>query len=483
MALTPDTMTGRQKTLALLTLVIALVLEIVDTTIVNTALPSIRRNLAADGAAAQWVAAGYSLSFALLLMAGGRMGDSFGYRRMFVAGAMGFTGASLACGLSGSAAQLVAARISQGATGALMAPQALALMQVMFSPLERVSRMAVFGLIGGLAGIAGPILGGLLIAANLFGLGWRLIFLINLPIGLLAMLAGWRLLPQARSSHPAGFDTVGMALFGGAVAAALWPLSRAGDFWAAGWGWREWGALLAAVPLAMAGWRHVGTRVARRLPALFDPVLLRIPCFRLGLAASILFAVANGGYLLVFAVALQAERGQSPMAAGLLHMPFGIGVMFGIAGLGRNLLPQLGRWLLVGGALGMAAASAAVLAGIGSLALPWTVLVPFIALSGMAMGILASGIAPVTMAQVDRDHAGAASGLLKTCQQLGTAIGVALIGGIYFAWGRHRGLAPSQPALWLIATLLVLCALIALRLPDDIFSEPPSAIPQEPHHA
>ena len=467
-------MTARQKTLALLTVVIALVLEIVDFTIVNTALPSIRRDFGGGGDVTQWIVAGYSLSFALLLMAGGRLGDSFGYRPIYVVGVAGFTLSSLACGLAANGQQLIVARLCQGATGALMAPQALALVQVLFTPRERVSKMAVFGLVGGIASISGPILGGLLIAATLFGLGWRMIFLINLPVGIVATAAGWLLLPHARSARPAGFDTAGMLLFGGAVAAALWPLSRV----SAGLHWPEAAALFAAIPLAVAGWRHVGTRVAAHRAALFDPALFAIPCFRLGIAISVIFAVANGGFLLIFAFALQTERGLSPLTAGLLHIPFGLGVMFGIVVLGRNLLPGMGRWLLVCGALIMAVAGAGVLTGVGAPGLSFAALIPMIALAGTGMGLMAGGTGPVTLAQVDPDHAGASSGLLKTCQELGSAIGVACVGGVYFAWGRSRGLPPSQPAMWLIVVLLMLCALIALRLPRDIFGHDPHHLPE-----
>ena len=196
----------RQQNLALAVLIVAVVLEIVDLTIVNTALPAISAAFAANAEAVQWIVAGYALSFALLLMAGGRLGDSFGYRRVFLWGVAGFTLASAACGLARSAEELVAARLLQGAAGAVMSPQALALLQVLFEPLERVRKLALFGLVGGLASIAGPILGGLLIKANLFGLGWRLVFLINLPVGLMALLSGWRFLPDRRSGRPAGFD-------------------------------------------------------------------------------------------------------------------------------------------------------------------------------------------------------------------------------------------------------------------------------------
>lgn len=461
----PLPLTRRQQNLALMTLIVAVVLEIVDLTIVNTALPAITSGLDASAEAVQWTVAGYALSFALLLMAGGRLGDSLGYRRVFLWGVTGFTLASVACGLAQTPEQLVLSRLAQGACGAIMSPQALALMQVLFTPLERVSKLALFGLIGGLAAIAGPILGGLLIQLDLFGLGWRLIFLINLPVGLFALVSGWFFLPDRKSSQPAGFDLPGVVLFGLAVFCLLWPLTRAER----GWAGPEIVTLLLVPPLLFAVWRHVADRVRRQQPALFDPSLLSILPFRLGLGISIVFAAANAGFLLTFAFALQSERGESALTTGLLHMPFGLGAMIGIAVLGRNFLPRYGKWVLVLGGTTMLVASALVLAGIGWLNLSWPMLAPVLVIAGLGMGSLSGCIAPVSVAQVDRDHAGAASGMMKTAQQIGGALGIALAGSVYFAWGRGAGVPPSTAAIAVIASLLAISVLLASRLPGNIF--------------
>ena len=469
----PETMTARQKSRALLVLVVALVLEIVDTTIVNTALPAIKTGIGADAVHAQWIVAGYSVSFALLLMAGGRMGDSYGYRRMLVWGVAGFTLASAACGLAQDGDQLVAARLLQGATGAVMAPQSMALMQVLFDPLERVARMAMFGLIGGLAAIAGPIIGGVLIHADLFGLGWRLLFLINLPIGLVTIAAALRLLPPTRSGRHFGYDTIGMLWFGLAVAALLAPLIGAEGAASRGRAGDELWLMLAALPLGWLGWRHVAARTRAGQPALFDPTLFAIRPFRLGLAMSVAFAAANGGFLLVFAFALQVERGQTPLMTGLLHMPFGFGAMLGIGVLSRALLPRFGRTIPLLGSVVMALSCWLVLSAIGW-RWPLGLIAPAMVTAGIGMGMTTGSIGPITFAQVDRDHAGAASGLLKTCQQLGTALGVALIGSAYFAWARLAGLPPSPFAAAIVGTILASCLLLGLRLPDAIFTPAPA---------
>lgn len=460
-------MPARRKTLALIVLVIALVLEIVDTTIVNTALPAIRAGIHASAAQGQWIIAGYSLAFALLLMAGGRLGDSHGYARVFCWGVAGFTAASLACALARDGDQLVAARLAQGALGAIMAPQALALMQVLFDPLERVSKLAMFGVIGGLAAIAGPILGGLLIAANLFGLGWRLVFLINLPIGVIAISGALAWLPAARSAQVRGFDGLGVLLFGGAVAGWMWPLIGPGEAHAGAA--PVWGALATSVLLFAAGWRHVHRQVRSGRPALFDPVILRIATFRLGLVMGSAFAMASGGFLLVFAYALQAERGQTPLMAGLLHMPFGLGAMIGIGVLSRKLLPRYGRLIPFAGALLMAVCCAGVMATI-ALGWPLALAAPGMVLAGVGMGMTTGCIGPITMARMDRDHAGAASGLLKTCQQAGSALGVAIPGSAYFTWAPALGLSSAALAAGVIAAILACCALAALMLPEPIFA-------------
>lgn len=452
--------------LALLTMITALVLEIVDLTIVNTALPAIKADLGADAEASQWIVAGYALSFALFLMFGGRMGDSYGYRRMFIWGVAGFTLASAGCGMAETADQLVAARLLQGCAAAIMSPQFMALLQVLFEPLERIAKLAIFGLIGGLASIAGPIIGGILIDADIMGLGWRVVFLINLPVGILAIVAGLAYLPHTRSARPSGYDLLGTVFFGSAVAAALWPLMRADE----GWTWIETASLLAALPLCLLGWRHVSLRVKTHRAALFDPALFQIESFRIGLIVAAVFAAASAGFLLVFAFALQSERGQSPLATGLLHMPFGFGAMFGIAVMGKRFLPRFGRWVIVAGAILMALSTGLVLAGIGLFGWSWPSLVPFLLTAGIGMGMISGCVPPVTVAHVNRDHAGAASALLRTCQQLGSALGIALAGSAYFATQME---APSAMALIVISALLLLCAGVATRLPPDIFTAKP----------
>lgn len=455
-------MTARQKSLAFFTLVVALVLEIVDITIVNTALPVIQREFGGGAAQAQWIVAGYSLSFAILLILGGRLGDLYGCRAMFLAGVSGFTVASLACGLAADPDQLIAARILQGAAGAIMAPQVLALMQVLYDPVERIGRLAWFGIIGGLAAIAGPILGGLLIAADIFGAGWRIIFLINGPIGLAAVIAALRLLPELEREGSRRIDVAGTLTFGAALAALLYPLVRGERL---EWQWHSGASLALAALLAWSGWRLLKRRAARGSAVIFNPALMSNPTFRQGLGVALAFSAANTGFLFILAYGLQRDLGYSALETGLIHMPFAAGAMFGIGFIGRRFLARAGKRILVAGALLMAVACSAVFGWMiaGDLALAW--LMPGLIAGGIGMGMLSGPIPPVTVAKVDRADAGAASGILKTIQQMGAATGVAVVGSCYFAFG-PQGLVAALVA---VDVLLVACALLAMALPRNIF--------------
>lgn len=461
-----EAMSARRKTAATATLVIALVLEIVDQTIVNTALPAIRTDLGGVGLAAQWVVASYSLSFAMLLMLGGRLGDLVGYRRMFLVGVAGFTLSSAACGAAPGIGALIAARIAQGVTGAMMAPQVMALMQVMFNPVERISRMALFGVVGGLAAIAGPVLGGALIAANWWGLGWRLVFLVNLPVGALAITAALFLLPHGRSERAGGIDLGAAAVFALAMAALVGPMMDAGR---AGALPRIVSGVFVAAGLLVWVWVHARRRANAGQSLLFDPSLFQIATFRLGLVACIAFAIANAGFLLIFAYALQNERHWSPMTTGLMHVPFSVGVMAGIAFIGRRFLPRFGRRVPQLALSTMALAITGILLTMPVIGVP--ALAGLAALAGIGMGAGTGSLGPIAVAQIERAHAGAASGLIKTCQQGGAAMGVALVGGAYFA-GQQTANQGRVAALIVVLIALTASLTAALILPTGIFKAP-----------
>jgi EmrB/QacA subfamily drug resistance transporter len=468
-------MTERQKSLAFFTLITALVLEIVDVTIINTALPAMQADFAArgqpfGGSAAQWIAAGYSLAFGLLLLLGGRLGDLFGGRAMFLTGVAGFTSASVLCGVAGDPQLLIAARVAQGAAGAIMAPQVMAVIQILYDPVERIGRLAWFGVIGGLAGIAGPIIGGLLISADIAGLGWRTVFLINLPIGLAALVAGWRYLPREVEHKGGRIDVIGTLAFGAALAAMLVPLVR-GEH--AGFDGASM-ALLAASPFVMwAAWRGLVRRAHAGRPVILDPALLDDSLFRTAALIGLIFAAANTGFLFVFAHAMQSRLGYSPLETGLVHIPFSAGVMIGMGFLGRKYLAQMGKWVMVYASVALLVANGATLAWIASDGPGLALLLPALLLAGIGMGTLSGPVTPVALARVERRHAGAASGILKTVLQMGGAFGIALVGSGYFALGgpdATAGAAGIYAAIAVIVVLLLVCLGLALSLPGEIFA-------------
>lgn len=469
-----ERLSERQRTLAFATVLVAFVMDVVDSTIVNTALPAIQSGLAASDRAIQWVVSGYFLTFAVLLVVGGRLGDLFGYARMFVIGVVGFTLASLACGMAGGGSSLAFARLAQGAAAAIMAPQGVALIQLLYTPTERIGRLAAFGVIGGLAAIGGPVLGGLLIEWSPFQLGWRSVFLINLPFGILALIAGIALLPPGRSGHALRPDAPGSLLLFGALGLLLLPMIEGR---AAGWPW--WTAMMVLVSSGLwwAFWRYERRRRAMIGSALIEPSLFADPSFRIGLVATTGFAMASAGFLLTFSLTLQRGLGYEPIDVALLHIPFALGVMAGISQIGRKALPRHGKRVPMIGAFVMAAGCLTTALAI-RLALPPGMIAATLLVAGIGMGTLSGPLGPITLAAVDRNHAGVAGAMHKTVQQIGGALGTALIATIYFTMTANRS-AQAAPTAFFVATGIVAIDLAGLAwllsfLPRRLFDQRPA---------
>ena len=467
----PHELDERQRARAFFTVLTAVVLEVADTTIVNTALPAIRDGLGASAAAMQWIVAGYLLTLGSLLLLGGRLGDAFGHRRLFLGGVAGFVAASALCGLAPTPGVLVLARVLQGAAGAMMGPQTMAIVQLLYTPLERVRRLAFFGMIIGLAAILGPILGGFLIELNLFGLGWRLIFLINLPVGLFALVMGRLTLPRTGEVHRGlAIDLFGAALFAAGFGLILLALIQAHE----DLGPARAAAILvggiAAVSLAV---RRAVRRRAAGLPAMIEPSLFALPTFRWGLIAAMAFNSGAVGFLMIFAVALQQGLALTPLQTALIHIPFGFGVMVAVGLLVPRLLPRLGRVLPMAGGVLMALGIAGSLALMGASVAGGPLLVTTLALAGIGFGTLSGPLGPIVVSDVPRTHAGTASATMRTAQQLGGALGIALVGSAYFAAGGHdpaARLAGLAPGGLMVCALLCVSVLAVSRLPATLFA-------------
>ncbi|MFO1340481.1 MAG: MFS transporter [Burkholderiaceae bacterium] len=463
-------LTGRRRTWVFAIVAIAFVMDLLDVTIVNVALPSIGQALQASAAHMAWIVAGYALAFAVLLVIGGRLGDLYGHRSMFLWGVGSFTLASLACGLAGSADGLVLARFAQGACAALMVPQVLALMQALYAPHERMRAFKVFGLLGGVSSALGPVLGGMLVDADLGGLGWRPIFLINLPVGLVAIGGALRLMPRDPPIPSTVLDLAGTAWC--LLAALAWavPLLQGPEQ-----GWTPLLlALLASAPLWTAAlWRHGRRLEAQGGRPIVPPSLLHAPGYRQGMQLSLLCTGVMPAYLFVLTFAWQLGAGLSATRMSLLCMPVALGVMLSVTTLGRVAFTRLGARCIVLG-LATQAAGLGLMAGVcvGLLgepvqqALSWPGLLAQ-GLMGLGVGFIGPPLTAVTLESVPREQAGGASGVLNAGRQFAAVAAIALVAALVHA-GPAQGFTPRTLLLALpgLVALILASAWLAWRLPS-----------------
>lgn len=444
-----STFSKKQRTIALIVVALAFVMDLLDSTIVNIAIPSIQANLGASYATIQWLVAGYALAFALLLVTGGRMGDVFGYKKIFMIGVGGFTIASLLSGIAWNSDMLVVTRVLQGAVAALMGPQVMSLMQVMYKPEERSSVNGLFGALGGIAASLGPIIGGLLIKANIAGLDWRPIFLINVPVGLFGLWAAVKYLPNGKSPHPLKLDIVGTAILIFALGFLAFPLIEGRDL-----GWPMWSyvMLAASVPalITFAWWQR--RKMAKDGSPLVMPVLFRMRSFVTGLFVNVIFEAAMLSFFLTFTLMLQAGLGFSPIHAALTGLPLSFGIAVCMATLGTTVVPKIGRYSISIGTvvMGLGLGLSAWILHHYQLALHSWQLIPALLLIGFGMGLVFSPLFAVVLTDVDTKHAGSASGTLSAVQQIGGAVGIALIGVIFFGQltsGATASVRTEEPAL------------------------------------
>ena len=416
---------------ALIVLLVSSFMNLIDVTIVNVALPAMQQDLGASDTEIEWVVAAYILAFSIGLLPFGRLGDMVGRRRMFLYGIGAFTFASALCGVAPSIGTLVAARVLQGFAGAMMTPQTLAIVQVIFPPQERGTAFSMFGLTAGFATVAGPLVGGLLIGANLFGLSWQPIFLVNVPIGFLAVLAGLRFIPDLPGHRDVGIDRLGIVLAGLTVLLVVFPLVEGRNF-----GWPAW----CFVPLALSPvfavlfvrWQSLQARSGG--PQLMPPSILHNGHFMGGAFVSTLFFSAVPGFFMVLAVFLQVGYGLTALQSGLTTIPFSIGVFAASLAAGAFGARYTQMRILVGSALLVLCMVwlRIMIAGIGDDLRSLDFLIP-LALGGIGLGTTISPLYQTVLSTVEGRDAGSASGSLQAMQQAGGAFGVAVTGQIFFS--------------------------------------------------
>lgn len=441
--------TARQKTIALVVVAFAFVMDLLDTTIVNVAIPSIQSNLGASFSQIQWITAGYALAFATLLITGGRLGDVVGYKKLFLIGISLFTITSLVCGVAPTIEILVVGRLLQGAAAAMMVPQVMSLMQVMYKPKERAAVLGLFGALGGLSASLGPVIGGILIHWNIAGLDWRPIFLINIPVGVFAFIMGLRYLPSGKSPHPLKLDVLGTALIITALGLLVFPLIQGREF---GWpAWTFW-MLASSLPVFAIFWMWQKRKYIIDKSPLIIPSLFKTYSFSIGLFANLVFQLVMIGFFFTFTLTLQIGLGFEVIKAALTGLPVALGIAISIGFIAPKLTPIIGRYTMTIGSVLLAiglALTGIVVSHQGMDVNPWQ-LVPWLLLIGMGMGMIMGLIFSIALKDVDTKHAGSASGTLNAVQQVGGAIGVALIGVIFFGALGHnatQSFAAAEPGI------------------------------------
>ncbi|MBY8866434.1 MFS transporter [Streptomyces sennicomposti] len=453
--------------LGLFTVLLGAALPLIDFFIVNVALPSIGRDLHTGEAVLELVVAGYGVAYAVLLVLGGRLGDLFGRRRLFLGGMAAFGLTSLACGLAPDAWTLVAARVAQGASAAAMLPQVLATIQATTAGPRRAKAMGLYGATAGLSMVAGQILGGVLVAADLWGTGWRSVFLVNVPVVVAGLLLAVRAVPETRSERPEPVDGPGTVLLALSLLTLLAPLTEGR---AAGWPLWTW-LSLAAFPLVTAAFYAVERRADRlgRTP-LVPPSLFRLVSLRRGLTLIVPFSIGFSGFMFVIAVALQQGAGLGPVSAGLALAPMAV-VFFLVSLAGPRLVARFGTRVVAAGAVVQ-------LVGVGLMALTvhasWPhvgllALLPGAAVAGAGQALQLPIIFRIVLSEVPAARAGVGSGVMVTTQQSALALGVATLGTLFLSLVPATGMGDA-----LVITLLVqlagvvLTGLLSLRLPRTI---------------
>src|SRR5580658_2295169 len=436
-----------RRWLALASVMTGLFMVLLDVSIVNVAIPAIRSNLQANNADIQFVVAGYGLAYAVLLITGGRLGDIFGRKKLFLIGMSGFVIASALCGLAQSAIMLDLSRVLQGGMAAMMYPQVLSVIQVTFPPAERARVFGFVGAVIGIATITGPLVGGLIIRDDITGGSWRWIFLVNLPIGIAALIAATRLITESRAPNATRLDLGGFALSTVGILLLVYPLVEGQVA-----GWPAWTYICMGLsPFALLAF----VLYERSLPATRFPLvqlsLFRIPSFRVGVAISAVFIAGIPAFFFTFSLMLQVGLGFSALNAGLTTIPWSLASAVASA-MSTRVAPRLGKYTIAIGSVLLVAGILGIIFTIhlqGIKLTGWD-LIPSFAVSGIGLGTVIAPLLNIILSGVPPRDAGSASGVLTTFQQLGGAIGVAVVGVVFFGLLSSRAataIAPVTPQL------------------------------------
>jgi EmrB/QacA subfamily drug resistance transporter len=455
----------RRAWLGTAVMLVAVFMELMDVTMANVAVPSIRKGMHATPAQAQWVVAGYSLAFAAGLLTGGRLGDLWGRKRLFMGGLAAFIVTSLMTGIAPDPAFLITSRVLQGLAAAVMLPQVLASISVWFPDEQRAAAFGLVGAVTGLGGVVAPLIGGFLISANVASLGWRPVFLINIPIGLAALAAARACVDESVAPDRPRLDVAGALIGALGVFLLVFPVIQGHDEGWPAWGW----VLLGLAAPVLAAFVLVERRRARLGRAtVADLSLFRRRTFSAGLGITLVFFAGVTATAFVLMIYLQSVFGYTPSRAGLALVPLALALIVG-SGLSVGASGRLGRAVLQAGCLvaagGIGWLSAVVASHPAALGI-WSI-VPPLAVFGLGLGLTVAPLTNVVLAGAPPASAGSATGLQATMIQVGNSVGVAVLGAILFSLlARHLPAAAMRDTLYCDAGVFVLAAVLMFLLPQ-----------------
>ena len=440
------------------------IMDLLDSTIVNVAGPSLNKDLGVTPSQLQWIIGGYALALGSGLVLGGRLGDRFGRRQMFLFGLVSFTISSLLCAIAPTNGLLIAFRLLEGFTAAMLLPQGFGLIRQAFPPEEFGKAFAVFGPVFGLGGILGPIIGGFLIEADLFGLGWRMVFLVNIPIGIVAAALAWRMLPRTQADNSVGIDTFAAVIMAAASGLLVLPLIQGQQ---AGWPLWTWLCFVGSA-VGFVGFviRNRQVAAAGRTP-LVDPSIFSNSSYTTGLGGLALFFTGFTGIYLVITLYLQIGQGYSASGAAVGNIPIALGTALGGMASGAVLAEKLGRKVLQIGAVTQIVGTALLLVGMRDVAqFDLLQLIPGMAISGIGTGLVVAALFDTIISAIQDRAVGSASGVLSAVQSIASSVGVAVFGTAFFAQATHGD--PSEGfrnSLWIQVALVTAFLAVTFALP------------------
>jgi len=440
------------------------IMDLLDSTIVNVAGPSLKRDLGATPSQLQWIIGGYALALGSGLVLGGRLGDRFGRRQMFLFGVVAFTISSLLCAIAPTNAWLITFRIIEGFTAAMLLPQGFGLIRQAFPEEEFAKAFAVFGPVFGLGGILGPIIGGFIIQANLFGIGWRNVFLVNIPIGIVAAALAWKMLPRTTGDATVHIDGLAAIIMAGASGLLVLPLIQGQQ---AGWPLWTWLCFLASA-IGFAGFVLRNRMVAASGGSpLVDPSIFSNRSYAIGLGGLALFFAGFTGVYLVITLYLQIGQHYSASGAALGNIPIALGTALGGMVSGAVLADKLGRKVLQIGAVAQILGTALLLVGLRDVThFHLLQLVLGMVVSGFGTGLVVAALFDTIISAIEDRAVGSASGVLSAVQSIASSVGVAAFGTAFFARATVGDPTTGfQHALWIQIALVSVFFLVTYALP------------------